>query len=66
MQVPAVEWKGALGMVKADRVAEILAEIQGSAAEGGGLADRLVRVGAGFDRVCFTRRPPSRGYEAAG
>ena len=45
MQVPAVEWKGALGMVKADRVAEILAEVQGSAAEGGGLADRLVRVG---------------------
>jgi hypothetical protein len=32
-------------MAKADRVAEILAEIQGSAAEGGGLADRLVRVG---------------------
>jgi hypothetical protein len=32
-------------MAKEDRVAEILAEIQGSAAEGGTLADRLVRVG---------------------
>ena len=32
-------------MAKADRVAEILAEIQGSAAEGDTLADRLVRVG---------------------
>lgn len=32
-------------MAKVDRVAEILAEIQGSAAEGDTLADRLVRVG---------------------
>ena len=31
-------------MAKVDRVAEILAEVQGSA-EGGGLADHLVRVG---------------------
>jgi hypothetical protein len=30
---------------KADRVAEILAEVRGYASEGGGLADRLVRVG---------------------
>lgn len=32
-------------MAQVDRVAEILAEIQRSAAEGSGLADRLVRVG---------------------
>jgi hypothetical protein len=32
-------------VAKEDRVAEILAEIQGSAAEGGTLADRLVNVG---------------------
>jgi hypothetical protein len=32
-------------MATVDRVAEILAEIQGAGAEGGGLADRLVRVG---------------------
>lgn len=32
-------------MATVDRVAQILAEVQVSAAEGGGLADRLVRVG---------------------
>ena len=32
-------------MAKVNRVVEILAEVQGSAAEGSGLADRLVRVG---------------------
>ena len=32
-------------MAKVNRVVEILAEVQGSAAKGAGLADRLVRVG---------------------
>ena len=43
-------------MAKVDRVAEIIAEVQGSAADDGRLADRLVRVGRDAMNVTESHR----------